>query len=331
MFPSPYPKVMWVLVSGVLFAGVLVAGILAAGAARAADEPAPPAGQAAGQTTDKTAPATGTATTPSGTTPKAATTTTSKAADTTTKSATTAKSTTAAATEEVAILETSKGRMVIAFWDKEAPQTVSNFKKLARQGFYDGTGFHRIIKGFMIQGGDPKSKNPKATDLGTGDPGYKINDEFNFHKHVPGVISMANSGTPNSAGSQFFIMDTSAPFLDGKYTAFGYLIEGMKAFKEIANTPVGPNPGMSGEKSKPLEWTTLKTVQIVPRSSLKATEKTDDAAAKAAAGTKKADDKAKQSTAASKQASDSTKQGAATATTGAAAAGTDSVQGGSGK
>ena len=174
----------------------------------------------------------------------------------------------AASSGEVAVMETTKGRMVIEFWDKEAPQTVDNFKKLARQGYFDGTGFHRIIKGFMIQGGDPKSKNPKAPDLGTGDPGYKIKDEFNSHKHVAGVLSMANSSTPNSAGSQFFIMDGAAPFLDGKYTAFGHLIEGMNVEKDIASTPVGPNTMMGGEKSKPLEWTTVKSVKIVPRSSL---------------------------------------------------------------
>jgi peptidyl-prolyl cis-trans isomerase B (cyclophilin B) len=179
-----------------------------------------------------------------------------------------AKGKSAASADEVAIMETTKGRMVIEFWDKEAPQTVDNFKKLARQGYFDGTGFHRIIKGFMIQGGDPKSKNPKAPDLGTGDPGYKIKDEFNSHKHVAGVLSMANSGTPNSAGSQFFIMDGAAPFLDGKYTAFGHLIEGMNVEKDIASTPVGPNAMMGGEKSKPLEWTTVKSVKIVPRSSL---------------------------------------------------------------
>ncbi len=168
--------------------------------------------------------------------------------------------------DEVAVLETTKGRMVIEFWEKDAPATVANFKKLARQGYFDGTGFHRIIKNFMIQGGDPKSKNPKAPDLGTGDPGYKIKDEFNSHKHLPGVISMANSGTPNSAGSQFFLMHGPAPFLDGKYTAFGHVIDGMSVLNEIANTPVGPNPMMGGEQSKPLEWTTLKSVKIVPRS-----------------------------------------------------------------
>jgi peptidyl-prolyl cis-trans isomerase B (cyclophilin B) len=182
------------------------------------------------------------------------------------KETATAKPATPTATaDEVAVMETSKGRMVIEFWDKDAPQTVANFKKLARQGFYDGTGFHRIIKGFMIQGGDPKSKNPKAPDLGTGDPGYKIKDEFNAHKHVAGVISMANSGTPNSAGSQFFLMHGPASFLDGKYTAFGHVIDGMSVLNEIALTPVGPNPMMGGEQSKPLEWTTLKSVKIMPR------------------------------------------------------------------
>ena len=194
-----------------------------------------------------------------------------------------------ASSDEVAVLETTKGKMVIEFWDKEAPQTVANFKKLARQGFYDGTGFHRIIKGFMVQGGDPKSKNPKAPDLGTGDPGYKINDEFNAHKHVPGVISMANSGTPNSAGSQFFIVQGGAQaMLDGKYTAFGHVIEGMNVLNDIANTPVGPNAMMGNEQSKPLEWTTLKSVKIVSKSSLAkaATPAAGGTAAKSAAATK---------------------------------------------
>lgn len=187
-----------------------------------------------------------------------------------------------AASDDVAVMETTKGRMVIEFWPKEAPLTVANFKKLSRQGFFDGTGFHRIIKGFMIQGGDPKSKNPKAPDLGTGDPGYKIKDEFNAHRHEKGVLSMANSGVPNSAGSQFFIMHGPAPFLDGKYTAFGHVIEGTDVLDIIANTPVAANGMMGGEMSKPLEWTTVKTVRVMPRAAYlaKKTEagKTADAA-----------------------------------------------------
>jgi peptidyl-prolyl cis-trans isomerase B (cyclophilin B) len=167
--------------------------------------------------------------------------------------------------DEVAILETSKGKMVIEFWEKEAPQTVANFKKLARQGYYDGTGFHRIIKNFMIQGGDPNSKNPSAPNLGTGGPGYTIKDEFNSHKHVKGVLSMANTGTPNSAGSQFFVMHAPAVSLDGHYTGFGHLLAGMDVLDKIANSPCGPNPSMPGENSKPQEWTTIKSAKIMSK------------------------------------------------------------------
>src|SRR5580765_3697201 len=158
------------------------------------------------------------------------------------KGAATAKPATPTATaDEVAVLETSKGRMVIEFWDKDAPQTVANFKKLARQGFYDGTGFHRIMKNFMIQGGDPKSKNPKAPDLGTGGSGQTVPDEYNAHAHVKGVLSLASSGTgTNSGDSQFFIVHGEASFLDHKYTAFGHVIKGLDVIDKIANVPVGP-------------------------------------------------------------------------------------------
>ena len=213
--------------------GMMSAGFLVAGTAMAAD--APPAGGAA------------------------------KAAAAKAPNVQAAAGQAAAAADEVAVMETTKGRMVVEFWPKEAPKTVANFKKLARQGFFDGTGFHRIIKGFMIQGGDPKSKNPKAPDLGTGDPGYKIADEFNSHRHEKGVLSMANSGTPNSAGSQFFIMHGMAPHLDGHYTAFGHVFEGLDVLDAIANTPVAANAMMGGEMSKPLEWTTVKSVRIMPR------------------------------------------------------------------
>ena len=212
--------------------GMTAAGFMVAGAAYAAD---PPAGAAA-----KTA-----------------------AAKAPTQQAAEGKA--GAAADEIAVMETSRGRMVLEFWAKEAPATVANFKKLARQGYFDGQGFHRIIKGFMIQGGDPKSKNPKAPDLGTGDPGYKIKDEFNSHRHEKGVLSMANSGTPNSAGSQFFIMHGAAPFLDGKYTAFGRVFEGVDVLDQIATSPVAANAMMGGEMSKPLEWTTVKSVRIMPR------------------------------------------------------------------
>ncbi len=172
--------------------------------------------------------------------------------------------------DEVAILDTSKGRMVVEFWEKDAPKTVANFKKLARQGYYDGTGFHRIIKGFMIQGGDPKSKNPNAPDLGTSGPGYTIADEFNSHPHVKGVLSMANTGGANTAGSQFFVMHGTAPSLDGHYTGFGHLIAGMDVLDKIANSPTAPNPSMPGENSKPAEWTTLKSVKIMAKNAYQA-------------------------------------------------------------
>ncbi len=113
---------------------------------------------------------------------------------------------------EVAVIKTSEGEMVIEFWTDGAPKTVENFKKLARSGFYDGTTFHRIVKGFMIQGGDPLTKDPsKESEYGTGNAGYKIKAEFNDHSHERGVISMARSSDPDSAGSQFFmIIPTSA-------------------------------------------------------------------------------------------------------------------------
>lgn len=190
--------------------------------------------------------------------------------------------------DEVAVFETSKGRMVAEFWEKDAPKTVANFKTLARKGFFDGTGFHRIIKGFMIQGGDPNSKNPSASNLGTGGPGYTIADEFNSHPHVKGVLSMANTGTPNSAGSQFFVMHGTASSLDGHYTAFGHLISGMDVLDKIANSQTGPNPSMPGENSKPIDWTTLKSVKIMPRNAWQASA----AGAKKAEASKPAESKA---------------------------------------
>src|SRR6184192_2300005 len=110
------------------------------------------------------------------------------------------------ASNEVAIIKTSEGDMVVQFWNDTAPNTIENFKKLARSGFYDGTAFHRIVKGFMIQGGDPNTKDPAKEALyGQGDPGYKIKAEFNAKPHERGVLSMARSRSPDSAGSQFFI------------------------------------------------------------------------------------------------------------------------------
>lgn len=170
--------------------------------------------------------------------------------------------------KEVAVIKTSAGEMVAEFWPDVAPNTVENFKKLARQGFYDGTAFHRIIKGFMIQGGDPLTKDVAKEDrYGTGDPGYKIKAEFNQKKHVRGVLSMARSADPNSAGSQFFIMLGPAPHLDGQYTGFGKLIKGEDVLMKIGDSPVTRSP--SGEPSKPKQRVEVESIKIVPADSIK--------------------------------------------------------------
>jgi peptidyl-prolyl cis-trans isomerase B (cyclophilin B) len=172
-----------------------------------------------------------------------------------------------AATDEVAVIETTKGRLVVEFWPDVAPKTVGNFKKLAKSGFYDGTAFHRIIAGFMAQGGDPLTKDLSKEALwGTGDPGYKIPAEFNDRKHTRGVVSMARSQDPDSAGSQFFLMLGTAPHLDNQYTGFGKVIDGEATLTAIAETPVV----MSREElSKPTERVEIKSVKIVPRSEVK--------------------------------------------------------------
>jgi len=175
-------------------------------------------------------------------------------------------------TNEVAVLKTSDGEMVIAFWPDVAPETVANFKKLARQGFYDGTCFHRIIKGFMIQGGDPNTKDPaKADSYGQGGPGYSIKGETNHRpdrSHERGVISMANSGSPDTAGSQFFICLAPVHQLDGGYTTFGKLIKGEDVLEKLGNSPcTGPNS--MGEFSIPKPRVDLISVKIVPADSVK--------------------------------------------------------------
>jgi peptidyl-prolyl cis-trans isomerase B (cyclophilin B) len=176
--------------------------------------------------------------------------------------------TTATQTKEVAVFKTSEGEMVAEFWSDVAPNTVENFKKLAKSGFYDGTAFHRIIKGFMAQGGDPLTKDPsKESSWGTGDPGYKIKAEFNAKKHERGVLSMARSADPDSAGSQFFLCFGPATSLDGKYTAFGKIIKGDAVLDKLANVPVTRSSG--GENSKPVNRIALESVKIVPADSVK--------------------------------------------------------------
>src|SRR6266480_1413815 len=169
---------------------------------------------------------------------------------------------------EVAVIKTSEGEMVVQFWTDAAPNTIENFKKLAREGFYDGTIFHRIVKGFMIQGGDPNSKDPaKENSYGEGGPGYKIKAEFNDHSHERGVISMARSSDPDSAGSQFFICLAPVPRLDHQYTTFGKLIKGDDVLEKIGDTPV--TRSSSGETSKPTKRVVIESIKIVPADSVK--------------------------------------------------------------
>jgi peptidyl-prolyl cis-trans isomerase B (cyclophilin B) len=164
---------------------------------------------------------------------------------------------------EVAVIKTSEGTMVVQFWTDAAPKTIANFKKLAKSGFYDGTCFHRVIKGFMIQGGDPLTKDPaKEATWGSGDPGYKIDAEFNDHPHARGVLSMARAMDPNSAGCQFFICHGDPSFLDHKYTTFGKLIKGDDVLEKIATTPTHP-------QDRPDKRMDITSIKIVPLSSVK--------------------------------------------------------------
>jgi peptidyl-prolyl cis-trans isomerase B (cyclophilin B) len=170
--------------------------------------------------------------------------------------------------DEVAVIKTSEGEMVIQFWPDVAPKTVENFKELAKKGFYDGTAFHRIVKGFMVQGGDPLTKDPaKENRWGTGDPGYKIKAEFNEKTHERGVISMARSSDPNSAGSQFFICLGDAKFLDRQYTAFGKLLKGDDVLGKLGDIPTVAGGG--GEKSKPTRRVAVESIKIVSADSVK--------------------------------------------------------------
>ncbi len=172
------------------------------------------------------------------------------------------------ASNEVAVIKTSEGEMVVQFWKDATPKTIENFKKLAREGFYDGTIFHRIVKGFMIQGGDPNSKDSaKENSYGEGGPGYKIKAEFNSHSHERGVVSMARGPDPDSAGSQFFICLAPVRRLDGQYTTFGKLIKGDNVLEKIGETPVTRNN--TGEMSKPTKRIVIESVKIGPAESVK--------------------------------------------------------------
>jgi len=139
--------------------------------------------------------------------------------------------------ETKASIETKFGTIELKFFPDVAPNHVNNFIELARKGFYDGTTFHRVIPGFMIQGGDPNSKSPDKSRHGMGGPGYAIKAEFNDKPHKRGTLSMARSANPDSAGSQFFICVADAPFLNKQYTAFGEVVSGMDVVDKIVSQP----------------------------------------------------------------------------------------------
>jgi cyclophilin family peptidyl-prolyl cis-trans isomerase len=139
-----------------------------------------------------------------------------------------------------AVMETVKGTMIIELFAKDVPTTVNNFVFLAREGYYDGTTFHRVIPGFMVQGGD-------RTGTGRGGPGYRFDDEFTGHGHDAGALSMANAG-PNTNGSQFFICLTAQHGLDGRHAVFGQLVEGMDVLKSITPRDPNQNPQFEGDK-----------------------------------------------------------------------------------
>lgn len=155
--------------------------------------------------------------------------------------------------EYSALLKTSAGNITISFFTKKTPITVNNFVSLAKDDFYNATIFHRVIAGFMIQGGDPKGD-------GTGDPGYKFNDEKLEGSYTRGTVAMANSG-PNTNGSQFFIMHQDAMTMPNKYVIFGKVTKGMDVVDTIATAEVTSNP--QGEPSKPIEPVVIKSVKII--------------------------------------------------------------------
>ncbi|MBI5117480.1 peptidylprolyl isomerase [Candidatus Poribacteria bacterium] len=147
-----------------------------------------------------------------------------------------------------ATVETNKGTFSFVLFPEDAPNTVANFVDLAKKGFYDGTIFHRVIAGFVIQGGDP-------TGTGMGGPGYTIKAEFNKRKHVAGTVAMARAGDPDSAGSQFYVCLAPAPHLDGGYTVFGKVIEGMDVVQSIGSVP-------TDRDGRPLEKIVMKKVSV---------------------------------------------------------------------
>ena len=157
---------------------------------------------------------------------------------------------------EVAVIETTLGDIELELQNDIAPGHVKNFKDLAEKGFYDGTTFHRVITGFMIQGGDPNTKSDDRSTHGMGGPGYTIKAEFSSTPHTRGVLSMARSQDPDSAGSQFFVVVKDSSFLDNQYTAFGLVTKGMEVVDKIVSVP-------RDSKDNPDEKVEIKSVKMI--------------------------------------------------------------------
>ena len=164
-------------------------------------------------------------------------------------------------TDTTAVIDTKFGKIELKFFPELAPNHVNNFIDLAKNGFYDGTTFHRVIPGFMIQGGDPNTKDPDRKKHGMGGPGYAVKAEFNQTPHKRGILSMARSSDPDSAGSQFFICVGDAPFLDRQYTAFGQVTSGMDVADKIVSQP-------RDKQDNPLERVEIK-VQLIEKQASK--------------------------------------------------------------
>jgi peptidyl-prolyl cis-trans isomerase B (cyclophilin B) len=162
--------------------------------------------------------------------------------------------------EEVAVLETDLGQIVLGFYPEDAPNHVANFKRLAREGVYDGVLFHRVIAGFMIQTGDPGTANPDTPPnmYGTGGTGGQVDAEFNSRQHVPGTLSMARSQDPNSGDSQFFICLGTPSHLNGQYSVFGETLKGIDIVQKIGSTP-------TGARDLPVEPIHIISVKIIQK------------------------------------------------------------------
>jgi cyclophilin family peptidyl-prolyl cis-trans isomerase len=164
--------------------------------------------------------------------------------------------------KEVAVMQTSMGKIVLELFPVAAPKHVKNFKQLSRSGFYNGTKFHRVIPGFMIQGGDPNSKDADRSNDGTGNSGTKVPAEFTSIPHKRGILSMARSSDPNSASCQFFIVVKDSNFLDNQYSAFGRVIEGMDVADKIVNVK-------RDDRDNPINAVTIQKITIEARPAAK--------------------------------------------------------------